>query len=242
MSLREKIIAMLESTKKVELATAELADDQGTVTNGVEEDFAVGQDIFLITQGEDGEPVNVPLPDGEFMTSEGVKMVIAEGKISDIVAPEAPAEEAEAPAEEVEASLKDKDDPCWDGYEQYGTKIKDGKEVPNCIPIEAEKEEEEEDKAYKGQDMEAIVADHDMMKAKLAEIMERLAALESKGSDVDMAVEEVAASVAKLAKAPADEPVTETVYKPQLSEKKSVNKNNQLNSRVRDIVTRYAAN
>ena len=23
--------------------------------------------------------------------------------------------------------------PCWDGYEQYGTKIKDGKEVPNCI-------------------------------------------------------------------------------------------------------------
>ena len=27
--------------------------------------------------------------------------------------------------------------PCWDGYEQYGTKKKDGKEVPNCIPIEA---------------------------------------------------------------------------------------------------------
>ena len=27
--------------------------------------------------------------------------------------------------------------PCWDGYEQYGTKMKDGKEVPNCIPIEA---------------------------------------------------------------------------------------------------------
>jgi hypothetical protein len=25
--------------------------------------------------------------------------------------------------------------PCWDGYEQYGTKIMDGREVPNCIPI-----------------------------------------------------------------------------------------------------------
>jgi len=25
--------------------------------------------------------------------------------------------------------------PCWDGYEQYGTKIKDGKEVPNCIEL-----------------------------------------------------------------------------------------------------------
>ena len=28
-------------------------------------------------------------------------------------------------------------EPCWDGYEQIGTKIKDGKEVPNCVPIEA---------------------------------------------------------------------------------------------------------
>jgi hypothetical protein len=27
-------------------------------------------------------------------------------------------------------------EPCWDGYEQYGTKIVDGREVPNCIPIQ----------------------------------------------------------------------------------------------------------
>jgi len=26
--------------------------------------------------------------------------------------------------------------PCWDGYEQIGTKIKNGKEVPNCVPLE----------------------------------------------------------------------------------------------------------
>jgi hypothetical protein len=26
--------------------------------------------------------------------------------------------------------------PCWDGYEQIGTKTKDGKEVPNCVPLE----------------------------------------------------------------------------------------------------------
>ena len=25
--------------------------------------------------------------------------------------------------------------PCWDGYEQIGTKMKDGKEVPNCVPL-----------------------------------------------------------------------------------------------------------
>lgn len=25
-------------------------------------------------------------------------------------------------------------DPCWDGYEMIGTKDKNGKEVPNCVP------------------------------------------------------------------------------------------------------------
>lgn len=31
------------------------------------------------------------------------------------------------------------EDACWEGYEPIGTKIKDGREVPNCVPIEASK-------------------------------------------------------------------------------------------------------
>ena len=31
--------------------------------------------------------------------------------------------------------------PCWDGYEQYGTKMKDGKEVPNCVKMSSDKTE-----------------------------------------------------------------------------------------------------
>ena len=31
-------------------------------------------------------------------------------------------------------TLKKDDDPCWEGYEQYGMKEKDGKQVPNCVP------------------------------------------------------------------------------------------------------------
>ena len=27
------------------------------------------------------------------------------------------------------------DEACWDGYEAIGTKILDGREVPNCVPI-----------------------------------------------------------------------------------------------------------
>jgi hypothetical protein len=26
--------------------------------------------------------------------------------------------------------------PCWEGYEAIGTKIVDGREVPNCVPIQ----------------------------------------------------------------------------------------------------------
>lgn len=28
--------------------------------------------------------------------------------------------------------------PCWPGYKQVGTKMKNGKEVPNCVPEEVE--------------------------------------------------------------------------------------------------------
>jgi len=29
---------------------------------------------------------------------------------------------------------KKTDDPCWQGYVKLGTKVKEGKKVPNCIP------------------------------------------------------------------------------------------------------------
>lgn len=32
------------------------------------------------------------------------------------------------------ASAKKSADPCWDGYQQVGTKKKAGKTVPNCVP------------------------------------------------------------------------------------------------------------
>ena len=28
--------------------------------------------------------------------------------------------------------------PCWDGYEQIGMKDKNGKQVPNCVPIKGD--------------------------------------------------------------------------------------------------------
>lgn len=34
---------------------------------------------------------------------------------------------------------KGPDDPCWEDYVQVGTKMVDGKELPNCVPLEASK-------------------------------------------------------------------------------------------------------
>ncbi len=36
--------------------------------------------------------------------------------------------------------ISEEGDPCWDGYKQVGMKDKDGKEVPNCVPIEEDLE------------------------------------------------------------------------------------------------------
>lgn len=33
-----------------------------------------------------------------------------------------------------ESEEKNDDNPCWDGYKMVGTKKKNGKEVPNCVP------------------------------------------------------------------------------------------------------------
>jgi hypothetical protein len=33
------------------------------------------------------------------------------------------------------ALLQGLEDACWSGYEAIGTKIKDGREVPNCVPV-----------------------------------------------------------------------------------------------------------
>jgi len=41
-------------------------------------------------------------------------------------------------AEEIKSLQEKKTNPCWDGYDMIGMKEKDGKEVPNCVPIEEE--------------------------------------------------------------------------------------------------------
>jgi hypothetical protein len=98
MNLVEKIKARLSRAK---FETAELAEGQGTVTNGKEEPMAIGDPVFVITpEGEE-----LPVPDGEYTLADGRMVTVAEGVISELVAPEAPAEEEATTEEEMGSDL-----------------------------------------------------------------------------------------------------------------------------------------
>ena len=69
-----------------------------------------------------------------------------------------------ATVEEAKTKM-DGEDPCWDGYEMVGKKKKDGKEVPNCVPVKEGEELEERDAMSRGSidrdvDIDDIEAPH----------------------------------------------------------------------------------
>tara|TARA_R110002020_G_scaffold16421_4_gene57942 strand:+ start:750 stop:2483 length:1734 start_codon:yes stop_codon:yes gene_type:complete len=60
-------------------------------------------------------------------------------------------------------SWLEKNDPCWEGYEQYGMKDKDGKKVPNCIKknnaIETSHKEDEKKHEWDGKFSSSTIRD-----------------------------------------------------------------------------------
>jgi hypothetical protein len=70
----------------------------------------------------------------------------------------------------------DMENPCWEGYEPYGTKVgDDGREVPNCVPVEAKKVKQgfpipspsgdEDENAYMSRCMSEIGGEYDQDQA-----------------------------------------------------------------------------
>jgi hypothetical protein len=84
-----------EEKDEVEMAEATLVD--GIIVSNDEAEFAVGQDLFIVT--EEGKSA---APDGEHETTDGKIIVVVDGKITEIK--EKPEEVVEEEAVEVEAS------------------------------------------------------------------------------------------------------------------------------------------
>jgi len=61
-----------------------------------------------------------------------------------------------------EATASDDDDPCWEGYEQRGMKMKNGKQVPNCVESGGDEEDEDEDEDLDDdEDLDELEEDED---------------------------------------------------------------------------------
>ena len=56
--------------------------------------------------------------------------------------------------------------PCWDGYEQIGTKIKDGKEVPNCVPLKQDLSDEMAEAILENLEYETIGDDYELVETR----------------------------------------------------------------------------
>ena len=56
--------------------------------------------------------------------------------------------------------------PCWDGYEQIGTKTKDGKEVPNCVPLKQELTDEMASAILENLKYETITDEYELVETR----------------------------------------------------------------------------
>jgi hypothetical protein len=130
---------------------AVVTTDKGILAWDGDEDLKVGDSVYL----EDGEGNRTPAEDGEYKTDENKTIVVADGKVADILDPEvevdAPevdetteeaeevAEETEEPAEEEQtlASVAtDKGDPLFEGELAEGTEVFVADEEGNRTPAE----------------------------------------------------------------------------------------------------------
>ena len=75
-----------------------------------------------------------------------------------------------------EEVVAEAENPCWEGYEMVGMKMKDGKEVPNCVPIseagynDQPETEAEADKKYPDTETDVKNKNHpDLQKVKVSE-------------------------------------------------------------------------
>lgn len=107
MSIKEiigKIKVFLQNENLGEVITKE-----GVVVSFEGDEIEVGTELFIFDEA--GE--RLPAPDGDHFLEDGTKIVVVEGKVSEIVAPEMPVEEApevevETPEVPVEATEEQK--------------------------------------------------------------------------------------------------------------------------------------
>ena len=93
---------------------------------------------------------------------------------------------------------KKKKTPCWDGYKQVGMKMKNGKKVPNCVPINEDFDVDPNDKLKPVPTAEEIAKKHNV---SVEEVEKQI----KKGTDVEKEHTEDTDTAKQIAHAHVDE-------------------------------------
>ena len=101
--------------------------DFGNDTQGAPDDGTAANDDFDFSSDEED------LGENSYQIYENEDLFLENPKRMSIFAPE-------DSDEFMEENRLDETKPCWKGYKQVGMKEKNGKEVPNCVPINEESE------------------------------------------------------------------------------------------------------
>lgn len=160
LSLKNKEQIMEEQIK---LGTAVLKDGTTVYWDG---DFGMGTIIYV------DEALTQKAPDADHVLEDGTVVTTKDGEVVEI----------EVSAVEEDMKNLAEDGPCWEGYEQVGMKVVDGKEVPNCVPVKDGKTEPSnaemaiEDGTSQGLTSEEVSM---MIDARFQELMDEITALKT---------------------------------------------------------------
>lgn len=134
MNKTSNIIAKIKQLFAEEKMAKDYTAATGQIIRCLGDSLAVGEKVVEIAAEKES-----PLPDGSYLLDNGKSIVVAAGEIKEIN--EIRADRESNPVAMAEEGLEGA---CWEGYEPIGTKIMDGKEVPNCVPVKEEMGEMEE--------------------------------------------------------------------------------------------------
>jgi len=148
---------------EIKLGTAVLKDGTTVYWDG---EFGMGTIIYI------DEALTQKAPDADHVLEDGTVVTTANGAVIEI----------EVSAVEEDMKNLAEDGPCWEGYEQVGMKIVDGKEVPNCVPVvDGKPEPSNAEMAVEDGTTQALTSEEvsQMIDARFSELMDEITNLKS---------------------------------------------------------------
>jgi hypothetical protein len=131
---------VVQNTKDKSKSILSNPDGEGTVVDkeGQHFDYRVYKDGGVKIEGYNlNKHFSSKKEAQDFLTKQGFKEMLTKSEAYDILGID---------------SLEKGEDPCWEGYEQFGMKEKGGRKVPNCVPVKKGEDFSEDEELKKSEE------------------------------------------------------------------------------------------